>query len=91
MVATSEKKRGRPAGEKSRVGGQMLGARLRLTRLEASMTQNELAGRVGVRESAVSSWESGTVPSALYLLRICREVEKMTPALCLECLEYGIE
>jgi transcriptional regulator with XRE-family HTH domain len=38
---------------------QDIGTRIRATRRERSLTQDELAGRVGVSRSAVAQWETG--------------------------------
>ena len=48
-----------------------IGARIRALRLAASMTQEQLAGKLGVSAQAVSKWESGTnMPDILLLPEI---------------------
>ena len=46
----------------------MIGKRIKSLRLSASMTQEELASRLGVSAQAVSKWESGVnMPDILLL------------------------
>jgi len=48
-----------------------LGAMIRQARADAQMSQYELADRVGVRNSAVSSWELGKAnPSPENMVRL---------------------
>ncbi len=50
---------------------QTIGARIKALRLAASMTQEQLASRLGVSAQAVSKWESGTnMPDILLLPEI---------------------
>jgi len=45
-----------------------VGARIRQARLDAELTQTELARKLGVADAAISRWETGRVmPSPRYL------------------------
>ena len=52
-----------------------LSLRIRKARRLASITQNELAHRIGVKRSAVTQWENanGTKPNVEHLIRIAIE------------------
>lgn len=54
-----------------------MASRIRRARTMASMTQTELARRVGVQRSAVTQWErdSGTCPSVNHLAQIACETK----------------
>jgi len=54
-----------------------LGSRLRMTRLNQNITQDELARRSGVGKGAVRAAELGGNPTLLNLLRILRTLEKL--------------
>ncbi len=50
-----------------------LGAAIREARLAAGLSQEDLAGVLGVRQSSVSQWERGTtVPATRHLLGLLR-------------------
>ncbi len=56
-----------------------LGTRIKTLRLRASMTQEQLANRLGVSSQAVSKWESGTnMPDIQLLPRALSWWKKMT-------------
>ncbi|MCY7355855.1 MAG: helix-turn-helix domain-containing protein [Lysobacter sp.] len=63
-----------------------MSSRIRRARTLATMTQSELAHRVGVNRSAVTQWErsGGTTPSVDHLARIACET-----AVCFEWLATG--
>lgn len=63
-----------------------LRSRIRRARTRSSLTQAELAKRLGVKRSAVSQWEatSGTTPSVAHLARIACET-----GVCFEWLATG--
>ena len=50
-------------------------SRVRRARAIASISQNELARRVGVQRSAVTQWEQpiGTLPNVAHLMKIAEE------------------
>ena len=49
------------------------GERLKKLRIDNKMTQTQVAGRVGVATSAISSYESGVrLPSYNTLVKLCR-------------------
>jgi transcriptional regulator with XRE-family HTH domain len=54
-----------------------LSLRIRRARTLASISQNELAHRVGVKRSAVSQWEcpTGTIPSVEHLINIAIQTD----------------
>ena len=54
-----------------------LGARLRTTRLNQNITQDELAARSGVGKGAVRAAELGGNPTLMNLLRILRALQKL--------------
>jgi transcriptional regulator with XRE-family HTH domain len=54
-----------------------LGSRLRMTRLNQNITQDDLARRSGVGKGAVRAAELGGNPTLLNLLRILRALEKL--------------
>jgi transcriptional regulator with XRE-family HTH domain len=60
--------------------------RVRRARLYANFTQNELAGKVGVRRSAVAQWEHavGTKPSATNMSQVA-----IATGVCFEWLATG--
>ena len=41
-------------------------------RKEKRLTQGQLAEMVGVKDNTISTWESGRVPEAIYLYKICK-------------------
>ena len=41
-------------------------------RKEKHLTQGQLAEMVGVKDNTISTWESGRVPEAIYLYKICK-------------------
>ena len=50
-----------------------LGAAIREARLAAGLSQEDLAGTLGVRQSSVSQWERGTTaPATCHLLGLLR-------------------
>lgn len=59
-----------------------LGANLRQKRLEAKLTQQELANKIGVTRAAISSWEVGRTEPSI------GDVEKLSTAL--HCLKADI-
>lgn len=63
-----------------------MSARIRRARALASLTQAELARRIGVQRSAVTQWEreGGTTPSVSHLAQIASET-----AMCFEWLATG--
>lgn len=63
-----------------------MSSRIRRARTLASLTQSELARRVGVERSAVTQWERerGTSPSVSHLVQIACET-----AVCFEWLATG--
>lgn len=44
-------------------------------RKEKRLTQGQLAEMVGVKDNTVSTWESGRVPEAIYLYKICKALD----------------
>ncbi|MET0583177.1 MAG: helix-turn-helix transcriptional regulator [Pseudoxanthomonas sp.] len=60
--------------------------RIRRSRLLASLSQSELARRIGIQRSAVTQWErnDGTVPSVGHLAQIALET-----SVCFEWLATG--
>jgi transcriptional regulator with XRE-family HTH domain len=56
---------------------QELGLRLRTTRLNLNMTQDELAERSGVGKSALRAAEKGGNLTLLNMLRLLRALEKL--------------
>jgi transcriptional regulator with XRE-family HTH domain len=53
-----------------------LGAAIRQARLAARLSQEELAGALGVRQSSVSQWERGTTaPATYHLLGLLRVLD----------------
>lgn len=59
--------------------------RLRELRIEASMTQDELASRVGVKREAIARWEAGKrEPSWGNVLALCA-------ALGVDCTAFTVE
>lgn len=63
------------AAEVGQEVGREIGRRLRLARKHAGFTQTELAGRLGVSMSTVSSWERGDrEPGFVSLLALAREL-----------------
>ena len=83
----SEKKIGRPLGESDRRGALLLGAKIRVLRLKAGMTQEQLGELIGAGGSMVSHWEAGKVPSTIYILRLVESFQSLTHAEVLETLE----
>ena len=51
-----------------------LGARLRAARLNAGMSQDALAQKMGVRQNAVSRWETGVDLDASSLRRLLEAI-----------------
>jgi transcriptional regulator with XRE-family HTH domain len=61
---------------------QALGAKIRAAREAAGVTQNHLAGELGVTQTAVSYWEAGKRdPGVIDLLRIAEELKVPAAAL----------
>lgn len=51
----------------------MVAARIKLLRDQQSMTQTELAKRLGITRSSVNAWEMGiSVPSTQYIVELAR-------------------
>ncbi len=44
-------------------------------RKEKRLTQGQLAEMVGVKDNTISTWESGRVPEAIYLYKICKALD----------------
>ena len=65
----------RTRAEETRRMGLVLAERIRARRLELGLTRPAAAARAGTSRQAWALWESGTVPSALWLLAIARAVE----------------
>lgn len=63
-----------------------MSSRIRRSRLLASISQSELARRIGIQRSAVTQWErnDGTTPSVAHLAQIASET-----AVCFEWLATG--
>lgn len=71
---------GQPAAADTR---QLLGERIRLFRKKAGLRQPELADRLGISKTAVSSWETGhSRPDIDHLPRLCR-ILQVSPSLLL--------
>lgn len=60
--------------------------RIRRVRTQATLTQSELARRLGIQRSAVTQWEQdqGTTPSVSHLVQIAHETNA-----CFEWLATG--
>ena len=60
--------------------------RIRRARVQAGLTQSELARRLGVQRSAVTQWErdNGTVPSVVHLAQLASETQ-----VCFEWIATG--
>ena len=63
-----------------------MSSRIRRARALASLSQSELARRIGVKRSSVTQWEgeNGTSPSVLHLAQLAVET-----AVCFEWLATG--
>jgi transcriptional regulator with XRE-family HTH domain len=63
-----------------------LRSRIRRARSLSTLTQADLAKRLGIKRSAVSQWESmnGTTPNVAHLIQIARET-----SVCFEWLATG--
>lgn len=54
-----------------------LGVRIRQARVEAKLSQTQLADRIGAHFTSVSDWERGkNAPSSRHLMSVARETDK---------------
>ena len=61
----------------------MFGERLKKVRIENGITQSQLAMKIGVSKTTISSWENNyNSPSIDALVRLCNELEVSDDYLC---------
>jgi DNA-binding XRE family transcriptional regulator len=73
------------------MSSSLLGPIIRTARIEAGMTQAELAAAMDVKQSTVSLWESGYQKVRLHQVPVLARMLKMDPSVFLAAAEAEVD
>jgi DNA-binding transcriptional regulator YiaG len=80
----------RPPGLQTGATERPLAVAIRNARRQASMSQGELAERLGIRQSSISQWERGTTgPTARRLVELMNVLPSLADGLSLHAMPSG--